>query len=209
MKKKTHKIARLKSSRNSLSQSRVTDTTLTKIALHYEYLFEWDVNFKDRVITISNDIDSDEFARIDAALTEMETDSRKKITIRINSPGGYVYDALAIVGRIKKSKCQIITEGYGKVMSAATLILAAGNKRKVSELCWFMWHEASYELIEGRHSEHKAVVKQEEREHLQWAKWMAYFTKKSKKFWLTQGIHIDAYFDAKELVKLGVADELF
>ena len=67
----------------------------------------------------------------------------KAITIRLHSEGGSVYEALAIVGRIEKCKCQIITEGYGAIMSAATLILASGDKRRISRLAWFMVHESN------------------------------------------------------------------
>ena len=110
---------------------------------------------------------------------------------------------------MRKSKCQIITEGYGKVMSAATLILAAGKKRRISELCWFMHHEMSADPGSLRASELDAYNAQVQKEMMQLASWMSKFTKKSRKFWLTQGTHIDVYFDAKQLVKFGVADEIF
>ena len=103
-----------------------------RLELHLKYLFDQAINFKDRVITIDSDIDGELFAWIDAALTELESHSRKAITVRIRSEGGDVYKALAIIGRLKKSKCQIVTEGYGCIMSAATMILACGDIRRIS-----------------------------------------------------------------------------
>jgi len=174
-------------------------------------LFEWGVNFKNRIIEISEEIDDFTFSKVDAAITEMEAESKKTITIRINSQGGSVYDALAIVGRMRKSHCYIVTEGYGCIMSAATMILAAGTKRKVSELCWFMHHESTADADLGsmRTAQLEAYAKQMRREEEQWARWMSEFTDKPKEFWLDKGTHIDAYFEAPELIEMGVADEIF
>ena len=55
-------------------------------------------------------------------MTTLENLNRKTITIKINSYGGDVYTALAIVGRMLESKCLLQTKGYGKIMSAATII---------------------------------------------------------------------------------------
>lgn len=185
-----------------------TETKLNRISIHYEYLFEWGVNFKDRVITISDEIDSGTFDVVDSALTEMEAEGRKAVTVKINCLGGNVYDALAIVGRLKASKCQIITEGYGAVMSAATLILACGDKRRISYLSWFMTHEATYSA-KGKHSEIVAEVRQAERENRQWATAMESFTQKDAKFWENAGKGEDAYFTPEELLSFGVVDEVF
>lgn len=94
-------------------------------------------------------------------------------------------------------------------MSAATLILAAGTRRReMSAYGAFMWHEASYG-VEGRHSAIKATAQQVEKEEKFWAEKMAQFTKKDKKFWAEKGVGIDAYFTPEQLIRYGVADELF
>lgn len=176
-------------------------------ALWLEYAFEKGVNFGARTITISGDIDSDSFKSIDAALTEMEQDPKRQITIKINSTGGFVYDALAIVGRIKSSKCTIRTIGYGAIMSAATLILAAGSKRKISKYAWFMVHEANFESS-GSVSEHAAIVAQAKREESQWASHMQLLSKTSKQWWLDAVQNKNTYLTAEDLLTLGVVDEV-
>ena len=75
--------------------SRTKDVDKEKLRL--DYLFDQGVNFVDRVIQINEEIDAHSFAFIDAALSELERASKKTITIRINSPGGSVYDALAMI----------------------------------------------------------------------------------------------------------------
>ncbi len=94
-------------------------------------------------------------------------------------------------------------------MSAATLILASGARRKMSEYGWFMFHESSYDSGWDKHSNHKAFIKQAEREEKFWAESMARFTDKSAEFWLKNGVGIDSYFTPEQLLKMGVVDELF
>lgn len=204
----------MKTSNHQSKRSSITgkanniDTKLAQAALLLEYSFGFKVDFKNRIIVLSGDIDANAFEIVEAAMTEMESQSRKSITFKINSPGGEVYQALAIVGRMRESKCRIITKGYGHMMSAATLLLAAGNDRSASKYSFFMHHEASYGL-EGKHSDIKNEVRQMETEEEYWAEWMAEFTSKDKKFWKKKGVGVNAYYTATDLIDLGVVDRVF
>ena len=191
-----------------MAKPKITDVKVAEDALHYEYAFNTGVNFRHRIIQITGDIQPPLFDYVDAALTEMERENRKGITIKIHSFGGSAYEALAIIGRIKRSSCFITTEGYGAIMSAAALILACGDRRKISQYSWYMWHESSY-VVEGKHSEIKNTVIQTEREEEQWAQAMAKFSHKDTKFWRDVGKHTDAYFSPQELVDMGVCDDIF
>jgi ATP-dependent protease ClpP protease subunit len=177
------------------------------LAVHYDNIFERGIDLKNRVITITDAIEPPLFRIIDAAMTEMESLNNKKITIKINSTGGSVYEALAIVGRIKSSPCTIHTIGYGAVMSAATLILASGHKRYMSKYGWFMMHEGHSE-IEGRLTDLKNQISQIEREEVTWAKWMTDFTKVEQPFWIKVSSGKDVYLNASELLKLNVIDHI-
>ncbi len=183
------------------------DAKVTLAGLMFEYALLHNINIKDRVIVISGDIDSSKFDLIEAGLTLLESESRKAITIRINSAGGEVYQAVAIVGRLRRSKCQIITEGYGQIMSAATLILACGDRRKISDYAFFMHHETSY-AVEGKHSEITSLVKQSEIEDQKWCDWMAGFSNKSADFWKTAGVGTDLYLSAQQILEYGLVDEI-
>lgn len=175
--------------------------------LRLEYSFDHGVNFRDRVIQITGPIGDAIFDHIDAALSELERQNKKSITIRINSPGGSVYDALAIVGRLTASPCRIITEGYGHVMSAAVLVLACGDKRRMSKFSWFMHHKSSY-MVGGSHDDVVEEVQQMEREERFWARWMQEFSSQDAKFWLSSVRKKNFYATAEECLKLGVIDEL-
>jgi ATP-dependent protease ClpP protease subunit len=178
-----------------------------KGAILLNYLFEYGVDFENRVITLSGPVKEGWFDIVDAALTQMEKVSKATVTIRIHSGGGDTYEAMAVVGRISVSKAHIVTEGFGHVMSAATLILACGDKRRMQKYCRLMWHEASYE-VDGRHSENKHAVKMIEEEEKLWCETMAEFSDKDAKFWKTRGVGVDKYFWAPELLELGLIDEV-
>ena len=176
-------------------------------ALMLQYAFEQGVNFQQRTILISEEIDADTFKKIDAAITEMESESGRAITIKINSVGGSVYDALAIIGRMNASKCNINTEGYGAVMSAAVAILAAGKKRKISASSWVMVHQSHYEIA-GRVEDHKAYLEQAAREEEQWAEIMAVNSHTTKYDWLEMCRKKDHYMTPAELLETGAIDEV-
>ena len=208
--KKKNKKKILQSKRNSgdvFSAAKAADTKLTQTAMQLEYSFDRGVNFKDRSITVVGEIGEGWFDIVDAAMSEFERASKKTVTVKIYSEGGSVYEALAIVGRLKSSKCHIVTEGYGVIASAATILLACGNRRKMSNYAQFMHHESSYGLEIARHSQNLSVVKQAEKEEKLWSKWMSNFSKKTEKFWYDWGKHIDKWLIAEECIKYGVVDE--
>lgn len=192
----------------SIADKIKSSLALERKSLQMQYSFEWGVDVENRVIRISGEIGNGYFDFLDAALCELELQSKGAITIRINCPGGDVYEALAMAGRMKSSKRQIITEGYGHIMSAATLLLASGDKRRMSHLAHFMHHESSY-VLEGNHSYIKNEVEQADREHAQWSKVMEELTGTSAEFWRTEGVGTNAYFDADTCRDLGIVDEIF
>lgn len=183
------------------------DVELEKLALHLEHLFDKNVNFKERIITVAEDITPQLFLKFDAALSEMESHSRKAVTIRLFSEGGDEYSSMAIVGRFKNSPCKVIVEGYGQIASAATLIFAAGDHRRISKHAIFMHHEGSYE-INDKHQNVKATVEHLENLEKLWASWMAQYSNKSKNFYYESAKHTDKYWSPEYLIKLGLADEI-
>lgn len=160
-----------------------------------------------RVILINGEINNQTFAYVDEKLNEFESDGDNFVTVRINSEGGEVYAALAIVGRLKSSRLKIVTEGYGPVMSAATLILACGNHRVMSRYAWFMHHESTVKL-KGRISSVIDELEQEKREELSWAVAMAELTNQDLKFWKSKGTRTDLYLSPEQCLELKIIDEI-
>jgi ATP-dependent Clp protease protease subunit len=136
-------------------------------------------------------------------------DTSKPITIYINSYGGDVHAATAMYDAIKACSCSITTIAFGSCMSAATLLLAAGDKgsRFVSENCRLMIHEVSGGAI-GCLSELQASV--DEAKYLQ----DQYLRLLSKETGVPENkIRADIkggdfYMSSSEAVKYGLADNI-
>jgi ATP-dependent protease ClpP protease subunit len=174
-----------------------------------EAAFKYGFNVSARTIQLVGEVCQEMFMQLDTAMTILEEESRASIIIRLNSEGGSCYDALAIVGRIRNSKCKVITEGYGAMLSAGSLILASGSKRRMSKYGWLMHHEA-YFGAEGSVSIVEHQVNQMKREMDLWASMMAEFSTTPKQFWATQGKSgKDLYLTPEECETLGVIAEVF
>lgn len=65
------------------------------------------------------------------------------ITVRINSPGGAVFDGLAIYNLLAQSPAKIIVEIDGLAASAASVIAMAGDEIRMAENALMMVHAAS------------------------------------------------------------------
>jgi ATP-dependent Clp protease protease subunit len=86
---------------------------------------------KERIIFLGSAIDSDVANAVVAQLLFLEKeDSTKDITMYINSPGGVVYDGLAIIDTMNLVKSDITTVAVGTCASMGSLILASGTKGK-------------------------------------------------------------------------------
>ncbi len=86
---------------------------------------------KDRVIFLSGEI-YDEMANIVVSqllFLEME-DSKKDITIYINSPGGSITAGMAIYDTMQHIKCDVKTVCVGMAASMGAILLTSGTKGK-------------------------------------------------------------------------------
>src|SRR5271157_4683247 len=86
---------------------------------------------KDRIIFIGTEI-YDQVANVVIAqmlFLKME-DSKKDISLYINSPGGQITSGLAILDTMLYLGCDINTYCIGQVVSMAALLLASGTKGK-------------------------------------------------------------------------------
>lgn len=86
---------------------------------------------KDRIIFMGEDVNPHTANLIVAQLLFLDNeDNKKDIYLYINSPGGSVYDALAIYDTIKFVKSDVQTVGIGIQASAAAFLLSSGTKGK-------------------------------------------------------------------------------
>lgn len=86
---------------------------------------------KDRIIFLGDDVNEHTANLIVAQLLFLDNeDSKKDIYLYINSPGGSVYDALAIYDTMNFVKADVQTVGIGVQASAAAFLLSSGAKGK-------------------------------------------------------------------------------
>jgi ATP-dependent protease ClpP protease subunit len=72
-----------------------------------------------------------------------------KIHLRINSPGGSVFDAEAMRTAVKQHKAKVIAHVDGYAASAATLVAIAAKEVEISAGAMFMIHDAWGALAGG------------------------------------------------------------
>jgi len=138
-------------------------------------------------------------------------DAREKIlTIYINSTGGDLYSALALIDVMKSSEHPIRTVTVGSAMSAAFLIAASGThgQRYAGKNATFMCHQFT-DNSEGKYHDLKATMKGNEMSNemmvavLKEATGLAPSVIKKKLLPAS-----DVYLTPHEVVELGIADHL-
>jgi ATP-dependent protease ClpP protease subunit len=86
--------------------------------------------------------------RIDAAL---RTIGDKAVTVYINSPGGDMFEGIAIYNRLREHSQQVTTKVLGLAASAASVIYLAGEERQVASSAFLMIHNCWTWLAGNRH----------------------------------------------------------
>ena len=139
-----------------------------------------------------------------------EITTYEPIELIISSYGGSAADMFSVydVMRDVRERCEIHTQGLGKVMSAAVLLLAAGTKgqRKIGRHCRIMIHG----VISGQHG-HISDLENEMEEarwtQQQYVRALAKETSMSQKYIKTLiDKKMNVYLTAQEAVDLGIAD---
>src|SRR6202012_267914 len=86
---------------------------------------------KDRIIFLGSDVNEASANTIVAQLLFLQAeDAKKDIYLYINSPGGSVYDAMAIYDTMQYVTNDVQTVGIGIQASAAAFLLSSGTKGK-------------------------------------------------------------------------------
>lgn len=134
----------------------------------------------------------------------------KQIKMIINSPGGSVADAFALIDTMKGSRVPIYTYGLGEIASCGLLTFIAGEKGKrfITRNTAILSHQFSW-FTYGKEHELMATVKEFDNtskrilEHYKKCTGMS--EKDIRKYLLPAE---DVWLSAKEAVKYGIADEV-
>lgn len=134
----------------------------------------------------------------------------RSLTLYINSMGGDLYQAFALIDIMRSSQIPIRTIGIGTCMSAAFLIFASGThgQRYASPNTSFMCHQFS-ESMDNKYHDLKATMKENDSCNermvaiLKDATGLAPSVIKKKLLPAS-----DVYLTAQEAVDLGIADQI-
>lgn len=116
--------------------SKTTNQVLVPTVIEQEGRFEraYDIYsrlLRDRIIFLGNEVNEHTANLIVAQMLFLENENPDKdIIFYINSPGGSMYDAMAIYDTMQYVKCDIQTVGIGINASAAAFLLSSGAKGK-------------------------------------------------------------------------------
>lgn len=164
---------------------------------------------KDRIIFLGDQVESTGANLIVAQLLFLQAeDAKKDIYLYINSPGGSVYDAMAIYDTMQYITNDVQTIGIGMQASAAAFLLSSGTKGKrfVLPNATVMIHQPS-SGTRGKVTDQEIDLQEALRLKRLLEKIMADSTgQKPEK--IHEDMERDKWLSAEEAVKYGLADAI-
>lgn len=100
---------------------------------------EWPYDEYARPFTLS---------RVDAALRSI---GDKRVTVYINSPGGSMFEGIAIMNRLNQHKAGVTVKVMGLAGSAASVVAMAGDRREIGKTAFLFLHNCWTVLAGNRH----------------------------------------------------------
>ena len=164
---------------------------------------------KERIIFLTGPIDDSIASLICAQLLFLESENPKKeISFYINSPGGIVWSGLAIYDTMLYISSKIMTICIGQAASAASLLLAAGEKEMRFSLpnSRIMLHQPSggYQgQVTDIEIQTNEIIKTKKKLNQIYSK---HTNKEIKE--VEQIMERDKYFSPDEAIKFGLIDKI-
>lgn len=161
-----------------------------------------------KIIRIVGDITESEFDSFDSDLSyhEEQNPNGCEIDLRITSQGGLEDVGLAIYDRIKASPLHIVTTVHGMAYSSASLVLSAGNHRRMMPNAWIMYHQSTFKSKDMTSAAaHK--IEHHKRCEEQWVK----LIQANSRLTIEQlhEMHMkETYINAEEALKYGLIEEI-
>lgn len=164
---------------------------------------------KDRIIFLGEDVNSHTANLIVAQLLFLaHEDSKKDIKLYINSPGGSVYDGLAIIDTMNFIQPDVQTIGIGLQASMSAMLLSCGakGKRYILPNSRVMIHQPS-SGTEGKITDQEIALKEGIFLKKRLAEIFAKNTGKDIKT-VEKDMDRDNWMSAEEALQYGIVDEI-
>ena len=181
-----------------------------KLLIHHQqrelYLEDVDSDASSELVRLIIDFNREDDT-LEAEHDKVESNvERKPIYLYINSYGGSVTDAYAIIDAIEMSKTPIYTICVGTAYSAGGIILISGHKRFMYPKASFMFHEGSAGMF-GDAGKVKDTMKFYERQLKQLENFILTKTKITQELYDTK-LSNDWYLTAEECLQHGIIDKV-
>lgn len=175
--------------------------------IKFRYLTKYNLDFDSRTVYLTGDITERSTQSAIKSITLLNQISEDRICLVINSPGGVVDQAFALIDLIKTIPPYITGIGTGQVCSAALGILAACDSREATKYCTFMHHAASYDSGYEKVDIHSSLLAYVKKRDVSFNKLLAENTNKSFAFWASHK-HLDYYFDSQDALDMGLISQI-
>ena len=166
---------------------------------------------EDRIIFIDGEINEQTASVVVAQLIHLANeDSKKDIQLYINSPGGSVYDGLAIYDTMQYIKPEIQTVCLGQAASAAAVLLAAGSpgKRLALPNARVMIHQPAVEGGAYAQASDIAIQADEIQRMREWLEETIAFHCKQPVEQVRKDIERDKILTAQQALEYGLVDQV-
>src|SRR5690349_11011611 len=81
-----------------------------------------------RIVMLHGDVTEYSISQVMAHIMHLASNSNKPIKLIVSSYGGSVHEMFGLIDLIRTISCPVHTIAFGKIMSAGTVITAAGAK---------------------------------------------------------------------------------
>lgn len=166
----------------------------------------WNLRTSQNEILIYGDIVNDKFSETDVTAREFAEDLNAfdEVTLRINSNGGDVFVALAIMNLLKDHKGAVTAKVDGVCASAATLLLCGAEKVISAKNALFMTHLPTVGLLDYYNEQDLASI-QEALSRIKSAILDAYKVRIKES---AVNLDIETWYSAEEAKAIGFVDEI-
>jgi len=132
----------------------------------------------------------------------------KEITLRLNSPGGNVFDGLAMYNSLKKFSARIVTEIDGMALSIASIVALAGDEVRMAGNAVYMIHNP-WTMAAGDAVEMRKIADQLDlvRDSLA-GTYVAKTKEQSSLEQISDWMNAETWFNADEALKAGFVDKI-
>ena len=166
----------------------------------------WNLRTSQNEILIYGDIVNDKFSETDVTAREFADDLNAfdEVTLRINSNGGDVFVALAIMNLLKDHKGAVTAKVDGVCASAATLLLCGADKVISAKNALFMTHLPTVGLLDYYNEQDLATI-QEALSRIKSAILDAYKVRIKEN---VVNLDVETWYSAEEAKAIGFVDEI-